>query len=174
MFGQRNWSRGTALGVFVLLATVVWANATADARKAIQAIYDSHNAAVARKDLDGALAHRTQDYVSIGAKGDRKSLEQSRQVLRRLFAAMEWAQGSSVIQKITLKDDTAIVLVKEKGRLVLANPQTGQKATLDINGLSRDVWVRRQGRWLVKQSQNLQSKITRNGQPVSPPTGKEP
>lgn len=139
------------------------ADATADARRAIQAVYAQMNAALARKDLAASFRHLTDDHVSIDEHGNRKSAEDLRRELQQLLPVVRSYQGRSVIQKITVQGNRATVVVQESGRMVVRDPSTDRQAIMAGNNTSRELWVKQKGRWMLKTSNLLKRTMTVNG-----------
>ncbi len=165
---RRTYLFAAAAGLLLLGGVVpsARADATSDARRALQTLYDKTNAAAARKDANGVLAYMTPDFVATGVKGEKRTVADLRAQLTQIFPLLQSWRGGSRIQQVTLKGGAATVVVKENVRMVLVNPQTKQKAVLDSMGTSRDVWVKSGGGWRMKQSRNLSSKALLNGKPA--------
>ena len=143
------------------------ADATSDARRTLQTLYDNMNKAAAKKDLNGVLAYTAPDFVATGVKGEKRTMADLRAQLTQIFPLLQSWSGASRIQQVTLKGgSTATVVVRENVRMVMVNPQTGQKAVLDSTGTSRDVWVKSGNGWRMKQSRTLSSKTLLNGKPA--------
>ena len=147
-------------------ATLVLADPTSDARKAIQAQYDRANAAAAKKDIKGNIAIFTSDRISVDEKGTTLTLAQYRKLNSALFSSAASISASSTIENISAKGDTATVRVKEHGKLVIINPQTKQASTLVIDSVSDDIWVKRSGMWLQKRSVEKSANTVLDGQHV--------
>ena len=154
--------------------------ATQQARKAIQATYNRVNAALAKKDLSVARATRTPDYVLITDKGQKRTAAQLRAQEQGILSLAQSITAKSDIQKITLNGNTATVLVNENGALVVQMPQQnyggkpspGQKNVIRVRHQAQDSWVKLNGRWRIKRSRYLTSRVTVNGKPIQQQTSR--
>ena len=166
---RRSFLFAAAAGLLLVgggLPSSARADATSDARRALQTLYDKTNVAAAKKDLNGVLAYMAPDFVATGEKGEKRTVADLRAQLSQIFPLLQSWRGGSRIQQVTIKGNAATVLVKENVRMVMVNPQTRQKAVLDSMGTSRDVWVKQGSGWRMKQSQTLSSKALLNGKPA--------
>ncbi len=162
-------SAAAAAAFLLLNGGAAHADATSDARRALQTLYDKTNAAAANKDLNGVLAYMTPDFVATGAKGEKRTVADLRAQLAQIFPLLQSWSGASRIQQVTLNNGggAATVVVKENVRMLMVNPQTKQKAVLESTGVSRDVWVKSGGGgWRMKQSRTLSAKALLNGKPA--------
>lgn len=166
---RRTFLFAAAAAALLLSAgpATVRADATSDARRALQALYDNTNTAAAKKNLNGVLAYMTPDFVATDRKGNKRTAAQLRSELMQIFPLLQSWRGTSRIQRITLKGGAlATVVVKENARMVMTNPLTKQTSVVDSTGTSRDIWVKQGGGWRMKQSQTLSNKATLNGKPA--------
>ncbi|HZO87155.1 MAG TPA: nuclear transport factor 2 family protein [Chthonomonadaceae bacterium] len=147
------------------LAPLATADATADARKAIQTAYNQANAAMARKDVNGGLAHFAPDFEAVTRNGKKIMLPQIRQQLQQI-TMMQSIRAKSTIQKFRLKGNQAVVTVKEHADLTGVNPQNKQKLTMSIDSVSEDTWVKSGKGWLQKRSKSLRETAKINGKPI--------
>ena len=134
------------------------------ARKGIQAGYSKRDATSAKLDYDGFWSTRTKNYVWISKDGRRKGIKQLREETRRLFNAAESINGRAAIQKITLKGNTATVLIKDSGTVVI--PAKNKKNVIKVTERASDTWVKSGNKWLLSQSRSLASYVTVNGKQV--------
>ena len=156
----------TILTAFLISSGVAAGDATADARKQIQAAYDRENAAAARKDAAAVLANLTPDYKSVSAGGQTVTVHTLRQRLPVIFANAISIRGKSTITKLTLKGNQADVQVKEHGVLTLMNRQARKQSKLEIHDVSQTLWVKTKSGWKKKQSRTITSKQSLDGRPL--------
>ena len=153
-----------------LLTSALRADPAADARRAIQAAYNTSNAAAARKDAAGTLAHFTPDAVAVDTHGQATPIAQHQEMATHLFAAARTVTARTVIQKFALaRPGQATATVHEHVVLTLMNPQTQQPAQLVVDDTARDLWVKTAQGWRQKRSQDLTYTSTLNGQPLPSP-----
>src|SRR5579863_2394232 len=131
-----------ALFIAVSLAPMARADATADARKAIQAAYSKANAAAAKKDVEGTFAILSPDAVLIGPKGQKASPASLRQQFTQLFAVAQSIKDTTTIEKFALKGKEANATTREHTEIVLTNPQNHQTTKIVVDGSSQDTWVK--------------------------------
>ena len=149
-----------------ILAPATHADSVAAARRAIQAIYDGQNAAAARRDVNGMLAHVSPDYVSFDTHGTRHTLDGERQAARTVFATAPTYKGQTHIQTITLAGKVATVQIKEHKAMIVIHRPTRQFAIVAYDTVGVDTWVRGRQGWLLTRSQTLSAHGTFNGHPV--------
>jgi len=143
------------------------ADATADAKKAIQASYDRSNNGLAHKETKSLIDMYTPDYYAISKKGKKTSLAELKESIKGIVAAAKTIKASTTVQKIVLKGNEAIVTTKEHTELFLVNPQDpSQTAKIVADDTSEHTWVKSAKGWLLKKARNLTSKATMNGQPM--------
>src|SRR6185436_7006765 len=73
------------------------ADAAADARKQIQALYNKENAAVMRGDAKAALANTAPDFISFGANGRKTTRAQMEQMMPQLMAMMKNLKAKTTV-----------------------------------------------------------------------------
>jgi hypothetical protein len=160
-------------GCILAGAQTARADATSDARKAIQAAYDKSNAAAAKKDLAGVLASHASDFTYTDKSGKKQDLSAMKTQMGQVFQASKEISGKSVIQSISLKGGSATVTVDETGSMVLVNPQNpDQTVKLEVEAKSEDLWAKTGKGWRIKSSREISSKQLINGKPFVPPGGK--
>src|SRR5690242_12724613 len=103
----------TLLAAALTLSIGGYADAASDARKAIQANYDSDNAAAKRRDAAGFLSHTSADFVSIAKNGKKQTLAETKRDLPGFFKATKELNAVSQIRSIQVKGSIANVTVFE-------------------------------------------------------------
>ena len=142
------------VAALLAISSAALAETPAQARKAIEAIYAKEMAALARRDIDTVFAYQTPDYVAISKSGQRLSREQANQMGRQL-TLMKSVDAKTKIVAFTLKGETALVRTQNRLRATAADPQTGKPLSAVIDGVEDDTWVKRSGKWLIKQSREI-------------------
>lgn len=161
----------TALATLMILpALAAPANTLADARKALQANYNDRDAAVCRKDVDGALAHYAPEFVGIGMAGKSHDLKEERADFVKTFTTLNprTSDIKTTIGKLALaKASTeAAATVSRHGVLLIVDPQTKLNNVLVLDGTYQDTWAKRAGVWRLTREQTVSLKATMNGQPL--------
>lgn len=127
-------------------------------RDAIQTQYNKEAAALTNKDIDGALSINTSEFTATDDKGQQRSLVQLKSRLAALTAQAETMKVSSTVEKVTVKDDTAVVIVSDEVLFVVVNPQTGKKGRLEGTSRNEDLWVKKDGVWKRQKALELSNK----------------
>jgi ketosteroid isomerase-like protein len=145
---------------------VAQADATSDARKAIQAIYNKIDGAVARRDFKGAFASHAPDYYYIDAKGRKLTLAQLRRVTPRILDAMRTYKSKTTLQKLTLKGNTASVVSRDHTEATFVNPQTQKNARVVVDSVLHETWIKSKQGWLRKSARNVSSRQQLDGRVI--------
>jgi ketosteroid isomerase-like protein len=152
----------TAL-ISVAIATVVpvYAENNAKIQPAIQTNYNQINAAFVRKDIKGATALFTPDYVSINPEGEKKTLAEFREHYNNLFTRfnIKLTSNKATIKNIAVNSNGIDVAIEQKTEGTVAGFNK-----IIINQTSSDSWLKTPQGWRLKQSKILTSQTTFNGQ----------
>lgn len=151
----------------LLLATPVLAQDAAAAKKTFQALYNKEATAFMKKDLETALSINTANYTATDTKKKTVSLADLKAQFTQIMGLAETIKLSSTVEKVTVKGDTALVLVSDKSQFVLKNPQTGQKMTLEGTSRNEDTWVKQGGTWKRQKNRALANTSLRDGKPIA-------
>jgi ketosteroid isomerase-like protein len=145
----------------------VRADATSDARKAIQAAYDRSDAAAVRKDLAGVLASHAPDYTWTDKHGKKHALAELKAQMTQVFQLAKEIRGKTIVKSLSLKGNSATVIAEETGSMNLVNPQKrDQEIKVEVEAKSEDVWTKTPKGWKVKSSKEISSKQLVNGKPA--------
>ena len=126
---------------------------------AVNAAHTQEEAAVARKDIDGAMAECSPDYVGTAPNGRKANYAQCRQSLVALFQMSSENKETNTIQDLRLTGDTAVLKVKNHVEMTLSfpNPMTGKPITRMQDHLDQETWVKGSQGWLLTSSEILPS-----------------
>jgi ketosteroid isomerase-like protein len=127
----------------------------------IQTNYDRINAAFIRKDIKGATALFTPDYVSISPEGEKQTLSEFRQHYDNLFNRfnIKLTSNQTTIKNIDLNSNSADVAIEQKTEGTIAGFNK-----IVINQTSRNLWLKTSQGWRLKESKILTNQTTFNGQ----------
>ncbi len=130
-----------------------------DCYDAINAAHAQEEAAVARKDIDGAMAECSPDYVGTSPDGREVNSVQTRQAMVVLFQTTSDNRETNAIQDLRLTGDTAVVMVKNhvEATFNFKNPMTGKPMTRAQDHTDRETWVKGPQGWLLTRSEVLSS-----------------
>jgi len=167
---MRKWLTTAAMVLTAgALLPVARAVAPAEVQKALQADYNDRDGAVARKDIEGTLAHYAPDFTSTSTAGKTHDLKEERADFLKTFRLpAKSGVTKSTIQKVTLgkAGAEAVVAVHRQGILLFANAQTHLNDVLVLDGAYQDTWAKRGGAWLLTREQASSLKATMNGKPL--------
>jgi ketosteroid isomerase-like protein len=149
----------------------VMADATANAKKEIQSLYDKMDAAAAKKDIKGMTASLDPNYMAVSAKGQKMTLQQMRGQMTQIMTMLKELKTKTVIQKLTLKGKTATVNTKQTLTSKGMNPQSQQTMKIEVQDTSTNTWVKSGTTWKLKETKSLATKQFLNGKPVQLPDG---
>lgn len=157
----RNALLATAIGS---VAIVTFQPAVAQPKSKIQPViqtsYNQINAAFIRKDIKGATAYFTPDYVSINPKGEKQTLEEFRTHYDNLFNrfSIKLTSNKATIKNIIVNADGVDVAIEQRTEGTIAGINK-----IVINQTSSDLWMKTPQGWRLKQSKILTNKTTFNG-----------
>ena len=147
----------------VAIVTIVPAHAEINSKlqPTIQTNYDRINAAFIRKDIKGATALFTPDYVSISPEGEKQTLSEFRKHYDNLFNRfnIKLTSNRTTIKNIDLNSNSADVAIEQKTEGTIAGFNK-----IVINQTSRNLWVKTPQGWRLKESKILTNQTTFNGQ----------
>ena len=81
----------------------------------------------------------------------------------RQITMMQTVKANIRIMNFALKGDTAVARAKNRVYLTTMNPQTNQPISVTVEGVEEDTWVKRGGKWLLKQSREITRSQKVNG-----------
>ena len=142
------------------------ADASADAKKTIAAIYAKRDAAEQKKDIDGSMSAVTPDFVYVtkdGQKGDAATLKRQ---MTPLVSFMQSIKSKSAITKFVLKGKEAVATVKSHLEMLVMNPQTQAPQKVIADGLSEDLWTKTGKGWLQKKMVTKSQTATVDGKAI--------
>ena len=147
----------------VAIATIgpVYAEINSKIQPTIQTNYNQINAAFVRRDIKGATALFTPDYVSINPEGAKQNLTEFREHYNNLFTRfnIKLTSNKATIKNIDIKASGIDVAIEQKTEGTVAGFNK-----IMIDQTSRDSWLKTPQGWRLKESKILTSKTTFNGQ----------
>jgi hypothetical protein len=158
-----------AVLTLIMLASLCSARAgdtPASARKAIQAGYDRMAAAAGRRDVDGWLALKTPDFVSVSLDGTENGLEGRRTMMRLVFATVERVKARTVIVGFKLLSPSrARAVVHDHTEMTFARPDK-KVSTMIIDTDAESTWIKTPAGWRESRSRSLEERGTLDGRPM--------
>ena len=169
----------TFFALLALLAalTSVAAPATASpsgvqqARVAIQQAYDRAAAAAARRDADGWLASKSDDFVSVGLDGREVSLASRRMLLTLMLSAVRTVKADTRVTALALTAPTrARVRIREHVVMTLLRPDTKKVSTLVTDTEAESTWALTAAGWRETRCRSVRERGTLDGRPLPSPS----
>jgi ketosteroid isomerase-like protein len=127
----------------------------------VQANYALINAAFVRKDIKGATALFTPDYVRISPEGQTQTLAEFRNYYDNLFNKfnIKLTSNQTIVKNISVNSDGLDVAIEQSTKGTIAGFNK-----IAIEQTSRNLWVKTPQGWRLKQSKILTNQTTFNGQ----------
>ena len=150
-----------SLSIAIVAIAPAHADNNSKIQPTIQINYDRINAAFVRKDIQGATALFTADYVNISPKGEKQTLSEFREHYNNLFTRfnIKLTSNKATIKTIDTNASGLDVAIEQKTEGTIAGFNK-----IVINQTSRDSWLKTPQGWRLKQSKILTSQTTFNGQ----------
>ncbi len=133
------------------------ADATAEARQAIQFAHRQIDVALERKNFPSVTAACTPDFVSINDEGKRFTVAQVQSGLNHDLARAQSIQSTTIIQTTTLTPGGATVTLLQHLRILTRYKVVffGRLAHTTLDQTRREEWIKTGGAWRLKQSHTL-------------------
>ncbi|PSB58273.1 nuclear transport factor 2 family protein [Chamaesiphon polymorphus] len=149
------------LSIAIVAIAPAQADNNAKIQPTIQTNYDRINAAFVRKDIKGATALFTPDYVNISPEGNKQNLSEFREHYNNLFTRfnIKLTSTKATIKTIDTNASGIDVAIEQKTEGTVAGFNK-----IIINQTSRDSWLKTPQGWRLRQSKILTSQTTFNGQ----------
>ena len=166
-----------ALPVLTPLDSVARADdaATPEQIQVLTDIYAKRNATIKDRDFDAYLAYETNDYVEIDAKGKKREKNDADAHFKDQVAQLPPVDSfKTTLDKVTVGKEGTTVAATTVIELSVPG-QDGGDRKLVINNQSTDIWVKNEGAkadapaMLIKQSTEIKTVITLDGQPFDAP-----
>jgi ketosteroid isomerase-like protein len=146
--------------VSIVTIQSVFAQTKSTIQPAIQTSYNSINAAFLRKDIKGATAYFTPDYVNINQKGEKQNLEEFRTHYDNLFSRfnIKLTSNKATIKNIAVNSSGIEVAIDQRTEGTIAGFNK-----IVISQTSTDRWMKTPQGWRLKQSKIITNQTTFNG-----------
>jgi ketosteroid isomerase-like protein len=153
--------------LLVVVSLGAKADATADARKSIQALYDRESASAEKKDAAGTVGQITPDYVGIGKGGSRSDAAQLRKDVQMLLTMFKTLKVNQNVQSLALKGNQAVVTMKAHIVGIMVDPSSRKTHQMVMDSVSEDTWVRSGAKgWLLHLSKTISERALADGKPL--------
>lgn len=145
------------------------AAATTQARKAVQASYDRMAAAASRRDVNGWLAGKTDDFVSVGLDGSEVGLASRRALLTLLLTTVHSLKTDTRVTGVDLMaPDRALAKIHEHTEMTFTRlDKKKSKAVFDT--VAEATWVKTPAGWRESRCRSLSEKGTLDGKLMPAP-----
>jgi ketosteroid isomerase-like protein len=152
--------------VTIFTASLVQAATDAN-RAAFEGIYKIYGKAMQDRDAKTIISYETDDFTMKTSDGKTLSRDQANTVLEQSLAIFKTV--SKIDEQITdlkVENGTATLTVTEKmTATTIADPQ-GKEHVIEGNTKSKDIWVKKGDKWMIKSSEMLEDTTTIDGKSV--------
>ncbi|MFT3988457.1 nuclear transport factor 2 family protein [Aestuariivirga sp.] len=149
--------RARAAALIALL--LCGSSALADDRSDFQTLYDTFHAAVVARDEKALRATFDSDFASIDLEDKRKLLED---ILPQILGAPAGSTGKTTVLSVSIAGDIATVMQRyDMTQQQMASD--GKNHTIALEALSRDLWERHGGKWLIQETRTDGLDLTIDG-----------
>lgn len=139
----------------------------ADAKHAIQTIYDKSNDLLLKKDVGGLTkllqATHSSDFVFTSRTSGKRSLRQLIASMKSVLGTYDVSHASARIVRITVKGTFAIVGVSTDIDLVTRTAPPKAAHSVEEQAYGQDSWTNVGGEWRLKASKVLSEIVIRDG-----------
>ena len=137
----------------------------AELRKQIQKYYDQMNEGLSRLDINAFVQYYALDYRALDKNDEKQTLKQYKDAYRFIFRRAMGIKATTVMSVFEPKSDT--ITVETRKEFAFRGRSDGG-VDLYIEGMTqdRDFWMKRKGKWLIKQSRVYDFSMKVNGQTV--------
>ncbi|MDQ2686712.1 MAG: hypothetical protein M3Y28_02480 [Armatimonadota bacterium] len=152
------------------------ADATADVRKAIQAVYAKQDAAAAHKDISGMMNTLAKDYNATERNGRTITHLESQQAMTKIFPVLKQISAHTVIEWIDVRDTQATVVTRSRTTTVvdgtlMRDKQIVADTPIVADAIARALWVKTNAGWKIRRLHVLSSITTIIGKQILPLRG---
>jgi SnoaL-like domain len=160
LFAKNSLIPTAMLSIAIVTIAPAHADSNSKIQPQIQTNYNQINAAFIRRDIKGATALFTPDYVSINPEGEKQTLAQFREHYNNLFSRfnIKLTSNKATIKTLDVNAGNLDVAIEQKTEGTIAGFNK-----IIINQTSRDSWLKTPQGWRLKQSKILTSQTTFNG-----------
>ena len=138
---------------------------TAEIKKLLQSYYDEMGEGMAQYDVNRATRYYSLDYRSVDKQGTKKTLSDIKRTYKSFLSRAYSAKMVTEITLCTVKGDPATTQTHMK-IAIHARRDDGIELMIEAEDHSRDFWMKRKDKWLVKQSRDFDFTIYLNGKKV--------
>ncbi len=135
----------------------------AELRKEIEGNYRKMDRAWERFDVNAAVQFMPVDYSYIDKTGKNHTLSDHKDSLRKLVRRATDVKINTEVNVFTMKGDT-ITVETRKVLWVKTRREDGIETYRDAFQQNRDFWIKKNGKWLIKQTRIFDFTIKINGQ----------
>ena len=142
-------------------STAAFADSTASVRAALVKNYKTADAAIAHRNIRGALSVCTKDCVFLDKSGSYSVADQIKFADAQLKLAKS-ASARTKIDSLTMRGGSAVAGITQD--ITMNIPAKGRMNKLQSHMIERDTWIQVGKAWRLKKSEVLHSAGYLNGQ----------
>jgi hypothetical protein len=156
------WILWLVFGFYFYSGPAAMADAASQAGRQIQAVYDSQDAAMGRRDLKGAISHVDPSYVWKHTNGSAESRKAWAAEIAAWFAYKMSANYVAMVEKVRMVGPkTAFVVTIHNINFGVMDSKTGVPGDAVSTYTVYDKWVKRAKGWMLIQSFDAGKKHSR-------------
>jgi len=156
-----------ALSLVTLFTTSLVRAATDTNRAVFEGIYKIYAKAMQNRDAKTIISYETDDFTMKTSDGKTLNRDQANAMLEQSLAIFKTV--SKIDEQITdlkVENGTATLTVTEKmTATTIADPQ-GKEHVIDGSTKSKDIWVKKGDKWMIKSTEVLEDTTTIDGKSV--------
>jgi ketosteroid isomerase-like protein len=156
-----------ALGLLTLFTSTL-AHAATDANRTVfEGIYKIYATAMKDHDAKTIISYETDDFTFKTSDAKTLNRDQANALIQQSLAILKTiSKLDQDITDIKVENGTATLIVTEKMTATsIADPQ-GKQHIIDGITKSKDIWVKKGDKWMIKSTEVLEDTSTIDGKPV--------
>jgi Domain of unknown function (DUF4440) len=151
--------------LFIIAWTVACPAADTELRAVLEGRYAAMKSAMAARNAEDIAALLADDFVSIEVSGSQKTRDQMIEGVKALPADPNKVSNTTIL---SIEASPSKAIVKQRYNMKTVKPGAdGAKHQLELTTLSTDVWVSKNGIWLVQRTATDQFDLAADGQAIA-------
>ena len=144
--------------VILTIPSYLLADATGDARVAIQKLYDASSTACAKKNIDGIFAACLSDYYTVDSRGRKTILNELKSESKNTVLMASSIVTSTKINSFSLKQGDALSNVTEINAIAVPSYQPRMFIKIKTTIVHEDTWKKTPKGWKLKMTRIISQK----------------
>ncbi len=140
------------------IPSYLFADATSDARVAIQKLYDASTTACTKKNIDGIFASCVPTYYTVDSRGKKTILTELKSESKNTVSMASTILISIKINSFSLKHDNALSNVIETNQITVPSYQPRMFIKIKTTIIHEDSWKKTPKGWKMTMSRIISQK----------------